>query len=520
LIPSRSASTLTYEPVATRWKLLISSRFLDWTRLGDTTRTIRGDFHPLWIQNGGCAATEIRTFVESRMIPGALVTDLYELTMMAGYDAAGLRARATFELFVRRLPHQRAFLVAAGLEQALEYLETLRFTADQIAYLRELPNFRGVPSRFFDDTLPALRFTGEVCAVAEGTPVFAHEPLLRVTAPVLEAQLVETALLATLTFQTSIASKASRIVWAASGRTVMEFGSRRAHGAEAGVLAARAAYLAGCASTSNVEAGFRFGMPLSGTMAHSWVTSFADELEAFRAYQDTFPEGAVLLIDTYDTLQAARRIVTAGLRPRAVRLDSGDLVALSMGVREILDAGGLHETRILASGDMDEWSIAHQLAQGAPIDAFGVGTALATSTDAPALGGVYKQVEIERDGASRPTMKLSGGGKASFPGRKQVWRRYAEGTAQGDVIALEHEPAPPGAAPLLVPVMREGRRCQPPEPLEHSRDRCRRMLDELPSDVRMLDPRREYPVSRSGALERLTARTAEELRSHAGSAHP
>jgi nicotinate phosphoribosyltransferase len=446
------------------------------------------------------------------MVPTALVTDLYELTMMAGYDAAGLRARATFELFVRRLPDPRAYLVAAGLEQALQYLEALRFTTDQIGYLRHLPNFRGVPARFFDETLPALRFTGDVWAVPEGTPVFAHEPLLRVTAPIMEAQLVETALLATLTLQTSIASKASRIVWAASGRAVMEFGSRRAHGPEAGVLAARAAYLAGCASTSNVEAGFRYGVPLSGTMAHSWVTSFADELEAFRAYEETFPDRAVLLIDTYDTIQAARRLVAAGLRPRAVRLDSGDLVALSMEVRAILDAGGLHETKILASGDMDEWSVAHQLAQGAPIDAFGVGTALATSIDAPALGGVYKLVEIERDGAPLPTMKLSGGGKSSFPGRKQVWRHYADGLAQGDIIALAGEPAPEGAAPLLVPVMRDGRRCHDPEPLDASRQRCRRMLDELPHDMRALEPRRTYPVSRSPALEELTAQTTAHLR--------
>jgi nicotinate phosphoribosyltransferase len=445
------------------------------------------------------------------MIPSALITDLYELTMMAGYDRSGMHARATFELFVRRLPDRRAYLIAAGLEQALQYLESLRFTGEQIAYLRALPNFQGVPDRFFDETLPALRFTGDVYAVPEGTPVFAYEPLLRVSAPVMEAQLVETALLATLTFQTAIASKASRIVWAASGRAVMEFGSRRAHGPEAGVLAARAAYLAGCASTSNVEAGFRFGIPLSGTMAHSWVTSFADETEAFRAYHDTFPAGTVLLIDTYDTLQAARRIVEAGLRPRAVRLDSGDLVALSKEVRAILDAGGLHQTKILASGDMDEWSIAHQLAQGAPIDGFGVGTALATSQDAPALGGVYKMVEIERHGAPRPAMKLSGG-KASFPGRKQVWRRLAEGEAQGDVIALDEEPPLPGAEPLLVPVMRDGQRVAPPEPLDTSRERCRRMLDRLPYDVRMLEPRREYPVSRSPALEGLTERTAAELR--------
>jgi nicotinate phosphoribosyltransferase len=445
------------------------------------------------------------------MIPSALVTDLYELTMMAGYDAGGVGGRATFELFVRSLPRNRAYLVAAGLEQALEYLEALRFTPEQIAWLRQLPNLRGVHPDFFDRTLAGLRFEGDVWAVAEGTPVFPYEPLLRVSAPLVQAQLVETALLTTVTFQTSIASKASRIIWAASGRAVMEFGSRRAHGAEAGVLAARAAYAAGCDSTSNVEAGFRFGIPLSGTMAHSWVTAFEDEVEAFRQYASLFGERSVLLIDTYDTVDAARKIVAAGLQPRAVRLDSGDLVALSTSVRDVLDAGGLSSTRILASGDMDEWSVAHVLAQGAPIDGFGVGTSLATSKDAPALGGVYKLVEIERQGAPVPVMKLSGGGKASFPGRKQVWRHHRGGTATGDLIALEGELPPAGGEPLLRPVMQRGERLDPPESLDTIRTRCRRMLDELPQGVRMLEPREAYPVSRSAALEALTDRTVAAL---------
>ena len=444
------------------------------------------------------------------MMPPALLTDFYELTMMAGYAAGGIRAWATFELFVRNLPPHRAFLVAAGLEQALQYLETLRFTPEQIAYLRALPNLREVPATFFDETLAGFRFSGDVWAVPEGTPVFPYEPLLRVSAPIVEAQLVETALLATLTFQTSIASKAARVVWAASGRSVMEFGSRRAHGSEAGVLAARAAYVAGCDSTSNVEAGFRFGIPLAGTMAHSWVTSFEDEIEAFRRYADVFGERSVFLIDTYDTPEAARKIVQARLRPRAVRLDSGDLVALGKEVRAILDAGGLRETAILASGDMDEWSVAHVLAQGAPIDGFGIGTALATSKDAPALGGVYKLVEIERNGATMPVMKLSGG-KTSFPGRKQVWRHYRQGVATGDLIGLEDEPPPDGGVPLLVPVVRRGLRTGRPENLEAIRARSQRMLDELPHGVRMLEPREAYPVSRSVALERLTDKTAAAL---------
>jgi nicotinate phosphoribosyltransferase len=430
---------------------------------------------------------------------------------MAGYDAGHVRGRATFELFVRNLPPNRGYLVAAGLEQALQYLETLRFTPDQVAYLRQLPNMRGVQDRFFDETLPALRFTGDVWAVPEGTPVFPNEPLLRVSAPLLEAQLVETALLATVNFQTSIASKAARIVWAASGRAVMEFGSRRAHGPEAAVHAARAAFIAGCSSTSNVEAGFRFGIPLSGTMAHSWVTTFEDEIDAFRQYAAVFGERSVFLIDTYDTVAAARKIVQSGMRPSAVRLDSGDLVALSLEVRAVLDAGGLHDTRILASGDLDEWSVADLLAQDAPIDAFGVGTALATSKDAPALGGVYKLVEVERHGDHVPVMKLSAGGKSSRPGRKQVWRLCREGVATGDVIGLADEPAPPGAAPLLTHVVERGFRVGAPVGLAASRARCERMLAELPLGVRSLEPRETYLVSGSAALEALTDQTAAAL---------
>jgi nicotinate phosphoribosyltransferase len=440
----------------------------------------------------------------------ALSTDLYELTMMAGYDAGHLEARATFELYVRRLPPNRAFLLAAGLEQALEYLEHLRFTPEELAWLRTVPNLRGAPASFFDRTLATLRFTGEVCAVPEGTPVFPLEPLLRVTAPLIEAQLVETALLAIITFQTSIASKTARIVHAAQGRTIMEFGSRRAHGPDAALHAARAAYLAGCDSTSNVEAGFRFGVPLAGTMAHSWVKSFGNELEAFRAFAAVYGDRSIFLIDTYDTLAAARGIVASGLRPAAVRLDSGDLGALSREVRRIFDAGGLSQTRIVVSGDLDEWAIADLMAQEAPIDGFGVGTALATSKDAPALGGIYKLVEIERAGHSKPVMKLSGG-KASYPGRKQVWRQMRKGRASRDVIALAEENGPPGSHALLEPVMRDGCRLQPPRSLAELRARRAQCVADLPEALLGLDPPIQYPVTASPALEDLTARTVAAL---------
>jgi nicotinate phosphoribosyltransferase len=440
----------------------------------------------------------------------ALCTDLYELTMMAGYETGHLDAIATFELYVRRLPPNRAFLVAAGLEQAIEYLEGLRFTPDQIAWLRTVPNLRGVPAAFFDRTLAELRFTGEVCAVPEGTPVFPLEPLLRVSAPLVQAQLVETAVLAHITFQTSVASKAARIVHAAQGRAVLEFGSRRAHGPEAALHAARAAFVAGCASTSNVEAGYRFGIPLSGTMAHSWVKSFGNELDAFRAYADVYGERSTFLIDTYDTLEAARSIVSAGLRPAAVRIDSGDLVALTREVRRILDAGGLRQTRIVVSGDLDEWSIADLVAQEAPVDGFGVGTALSTSSDAPALGGIYKLVEIERAGQRTPVMKLSGG-KASYPGRKQVWRHLDGGRAVRDTIALGTEQGPPRSVPLLDTVLRDGRRVAPAPALAAIRDRHREAVSLLPEALRGLDPPIQYPVTPSTMLDDLTARTVARL---------
>lgn len=431
----------------------------------------------------------------------ALSTDLYELTMMAGYHAAGFAPRATFELYARELPPNRAYLVAAGLDQALEYLETLRFTPEDIEFLRALPNLAGIGRAFFDEFLPAFRFTGDVWAVEEGATVFPPAPLLRVTAPLPEAQLVETALLAIVAFQTSVASRASRIVEAAAGRAVVEFGARRAHGTEAGALAGRAAFIGGCESTSSVEAGRRFGIPLSGTMAHSWVTAFPDELEAFRRYADAFGERAVMLIDTYDTVAAARRVASSGLRPRAVRLDSGDIVDLSRRVRAILDEGGLRETGIFVSGDLDEWRIADIVASGAPVDGFGVGAALSTVTDAPSLGAVYKLVEVERHGAPVPVMKRSPA-KQTWPGRKQVWRRLQDGVAAGDVIELADAPPPaPDAVPLLRKVMAGGRRILAPQPVAALRARCREAVAALPASVRRLRDPERYPVAVGPALE-------------------
>lgn len=426
----------------------------------------------------------------------AFSTDLYELTMMAGYFASGRHeGSATFELFVRRVPKHRAFLVAAGLEQALDYLESLRFTADEIDWLRAHPAFAGIPEAFFA-YLARFRFTGEVHAMPEGTPFFPNEPVLRVTAPLAQAQLVETALLAIVNFQTSIASKGVRSVRAAAGKPVMEFGARRAHGLEAALLAARAAHIAGCSATSFVEAGHRFGIPLSGTMAHSWVLAAATEREAFEQYSHLFGAHTALLIDTFDVRASAEMVVAAGLRPPAVRIDSGDLLALARDVRAIFDRGGLRDTRILVSGDLDEWKIRDLVAAGAPIDGFAVGTALTTSDDAPALGGVYKLVELEAHGSTRRVMKRSEG-KATWPGRKQVWR-----LGDRDVVSLEEEPGPDGATPLLEPVMRNGARVGPDPTLQQARECCRAMIAALPAPLLGLETA-AYPVERSASLEAL-----------------
>ena len=445
----------------------------------------------------------------------ALATDLYQITMAAGYEHARPGGRSTFELFVRALPARRGFLVAAGLDQALTFLESLQFTPSEIDYLRSVPALARVPVSFFDTVLPAFRFRGDVWAVREGEPVFAREPILRVTAPAAEAQIVETALLALVTFPTSIASKAARIVQAADGRAVVEFGSRRAHGLDAALQAARAAYLAGCVSTSNVEAGYRFGIPVSGTMAHSWVMTFERELDAFRSYLELFGPATTLLIDTYDTVQAARDLAAAGLCPAAVRLDSGDLRALSLEVRRVLDEGGLTSTRILVSGDLDEDRIASLLSAGAPIDAFGVGTSLSTSSDSPALGGVYKLVEVERGGRMQPVVKLSAG-KQTLGGAKQVWRVLENGTAARDWIGVAGEPGPEGGRPLLRHVMTGGRRIASDPPLPELRDACLQAVAELPASVRRLREWGAYDVRTTAALraasEPLTRKAAEERR--------
>ncbi len=349
-----------------------------------------------------------------------LTTDLYQLTMAAGYYASRKTTeRATFEMFVRHLPPDRNFIVAAGLAQAVEYLLDFRFTADEIAYLRTLPQFARVDGGFFA-MLAGLRFTGDLFAVPEGTPLFPGEPFLTVRAPVIEAQIPETFLLATVGFQSMIATKAARCVRAAQGRDVVEFGTRRAHSPEAGVLAGRAAYIGGCVGTSNTESGFRYSIPVFGTAAHSWVMSFLHERTAFEQLQSLLGDGTIYLIDTYETLEGARRAASLGKPLWGVRLDSGNLIDLAPAVRKILDDAGLPEAKILATGDLNEHKIHELVAARAPIDVFGVGTALATSADAPSLGVVYKMVEIQ-GGDHRFTSKLSQE-KHTLPGAKQIFR--------------------------------------------------------------------------------------------------
>lgn len=437
----------------------------------------------------------------------ALRTDLYELTMAAAYLQTGFTVNATFEVFVRNLPERRNYLVAAGTEQALEFLETARFSSAEIAYLRTLDVFRHVDDRFFD-FLAGFRFSGDVWALPEGTIFFPGEPMLRIVAPIAEAQIAETTLLSILHLQTMIASKAARVATAAGGRPVVEFGSRRAHGPEAAVYAARAAYIGGCDGTSNALAGHRFAVPVYGTQAHSWIMAHEDELDAFRDFLAVYPEHAILLLDTYDVRPAFERMLELGIRPHGVRLDSGDLTADSVWARRRLEAAGWNDVQIFASGDLDEDRIAQLIRSGAKIDAFGVGTSLATSSDAPYVGLIYKLTEIETAGERRHAAKLTEA-KETYPGRKQVFR-CGGGHEEylGDVIALGDEQFS-GSVPLLLPAMRGGRRVPPFDaiPSQAARMARERFLESrrhLPVEVRGLGKaHRAYPVRYSDRLERM-----------------
>ncbi|MGA2329744.1 MAG: nicotinate phosphoribosyltransferase [Bryobacteraceae bacterium] len=431
-----------------------------------------------------------------------LLTDLYELTMSAGYFQAGISHQvATFELSIRRLPSRRNFVIVAGLPQVVEYLLGFRFASEEIDYLRSLPQFARVSASFFERLLD-LRFTGDLFAVPEGTPLFAGEPVLNVRAPIIEAQIPETYLLATISFQTLIATKAARVAQAAGGRAVVEFGTRRAHTPEAGVLAGRAAYIGGCIGTSNTLTGFRSGVPVYGTAAHSWVLAFPSELEAQRRLQELLGPNTIYIIDTYDTVEGARIAASLGRPLWGVRLDSGDLIELSRAVRCILDEAGLRDAKIMASGDLNEYKIQEIVAAGAPIDAFGVGTELATSADAPALGVVYKLVEV----GDRYTAKFSPD-KVTLPGAKQIYR-----FPDHDLVALANESLPvPGAEPLLRPVIFHGRLLEPLPDAKAARERAAESLGRLPEAHRGLDSAAPFPVEYSRMLSALI----ESARRHA-----
>lgn len=432
-----------------------------------------------------------------------LLTDLYELTMAAGYFEAGKTTeRATFELAIRRLPPRRNFLLAAGLPQVVDYLLNLSFSSEEVAYLRGLPQFSNASAAFFD-YLCHFRFTGDLFAVAEGTPLFAGEPFLTLRAPIIEAQIPETYLLSAVTFPTLVAGKAARCVAAAGGRPVIEFGTRRAHTAEAGVLAARAAYLGGCAGTSNSLAGFRYGIPVKGTAAHSWVMSFSNETESFRQLQRVLGDNTTQLIDTYDTVEGARRAAQLGRPIQGVRIDSGDSLALSRQVRAVLDAAGLADTEIMVTGDLDEYRIRDLVAAGAPVDSFGVGTQLATSADAPYLNATYKMVELNIGGINRFTTKLSED-KISLPGSKQVFR-----DSERDVLARSGE-CGRGEA-LLRPVLLGGRLIEPLPTLEEARCRAAESLARLPQPLRELEVAEPWPMVQSPELRALIDRTRRNL---------
>lgn len=433
----------------------------------------------------------------------ALQTDLYELNMASSYLRRGMTAPATFSLFIRNLPEGWGFLVACGLGRCLEYLEGFEFTDEDLTYLR---TEHGYPEETLE-AFSSLRFTGSVRAVPEGRVVFPHEPLLEVTAPLPEAQLAESYLLNQVTYQTAVASKAARCRLAAPDAAIVDFSFRRVHGAEAGLGVARATAIAGFSATSNVEAARTLGLRATGTMAHSYIEAFPTEIDAFRAFAEDFPDRVILLVDTYDTtggvenaIEVARELQGRGKALSGIRLDSGDLAALAFEARRALDAAGLQDVQILASGGLDEHEIARLVAHGAPIDAYGVGTKVGVAEDAPAPDSVYKLVKY----GDEPVCKLSAG-KATLPGPKQVWR-----TPEGDVIGRAEEEGPELGEPLMVEVMREGRRLDDGS-IAAAAERFAADAKALPEGVRSLRPDR-YPVSRTNALDMLSHQVAERIR--------
>ncbi len=455
----------------------------------------------------GCQPATVEAVSLNPPKPPALLTDLYQLAMLKAYHDRGMNQTAVFEFYIRNLPAQRNFLMAAGVEQVLEYLESLQFTPQERDWLKTSGGY----SEDFVDSLKDFRFTGDVDAVPEGTIFFGNEPVLRITAPLPQAQLIESRIINILQMQIMAASKAARMVLTAPGKILLDFGLRRAHGAEAGLFVARASYLAGFTGTATVPAEPFYGIPVFGTMAHSYIQAHGDETAAFRDFAHSWPDNTIFLLDTYDTLQAAHTVVMLardlkkeGISVHGIRLDSGDLAQLSKQVRSILDAGGLKETKIFASGNLDEYSLTQLIAQQAPIDGFGIGTRLAVSEDAPSLECVYKIQEYD----GQPRRKRSQG-KATWPGKKQVFRTFdAQGKIQEDHLAMEDESLP--GEPLLKPCMRQGKRLSPPAPLEQSRTHAARQLDQLPEALRSLESAPPYPVHISQKIRDLADRLDQQ----------
>ncbi|WP_449245187.1 nicotinate phosphoribosyltransferase [Desulfobacca acetoxidans] len=440
----------------------------------------------------------------------ALLTDLYELTMAASYLEEGMHEEATFSLFIRKYPPYRGYFVAAGLEEALNYLATLRFGEDDLAYLDSTRLFKTA----FLDYLKTVRFTGEVWALPEGSIFFKDEPILEVTGPIIEAQLVESFLINAINLQTMIATKAARSTVAAGGRRLVDFSLRRTQGTDAGLKVARASYLGGFVGTSNVLAGKLYGLPIYGTMAHSYVTSFKSEIESFRAFARAFPHNTVLLIDTYDTIAGAKKAIRVGLemaargeRLRGVRLDSGDMAALSIEVRRLLNEAGLDYVTIFASGGFDEFKITRTLEAGGVIDAYGVGTKMGVAADAPYFDIAYKLVKY----GDKPVMKLSTG-KVTYVDKKQLFRFYDhQGQMAEDVIGLREEFFSQ-AKPLLQPVMTQGRPLAPLPPLSASRELFLREFEQLPTQYKTLQDLPTYPVRISAGLQHLQERVEDNIR--------
>jgi nicotinate phosphoribosyltransferase len=461
--------------------------------------------------------------------PNALFADLYELTMAQAYWQSGHTGQATFSLFFRKHGPDRAYFVFAGLQDVLDYLQRFRFSSDDIAFLRSTNKFD--PS--FLDYLAWLRFTGTVRAMPEGTIFFANEPVIEVTGPVVEAQIVETYIMNAVNIQTILATKASRVVHAARGKTVVDFAARRTQGMDAANALARVSYMVGFDGTSNVLAGARFGIPTVGTMAHSFVSSFESEADSFRAYSRSFPDTSTFLVDTYDTVEGTRKAIQVALemkrqghRLRAIRLDSGDLLDLSIRTRRLLDEAGLGDVQVFASGGLDEYEVDSLLRAGAPIDGFGVGTKVGVSADAPYGDSAYKLVEYD----GRPVLKLSAD-KQTLPGPKQVYRFYDEGKGEPsassghapegcpylrDVIACASEPEPDGARPLLAVYVQNGKGLAQIPDLERLRERFRREFARLPDHHKALKSPKPYEVTISEELKQLSTRVAKEVKAAEG----